>query len=130
MLILSHALSLQVRDLKSKLQNAVKKGMQVLANDTKENLKKYEQELVAAKIEKEKLQQNLQKLTKDIENVSEELKSMGVKGQDTLELLCKQLIYLLCFSLLLFSFLFSSSILLSPERYCSKNSKWGGLENF
>ena len=63
--------------------------MQVLANDTKESLKKYEQELLTAKIEKEKLQQNLQKLTKDIDKVSEELKSMGVKGQDTLELLCK-----------------------------------------
>ena len=63
--------------------------MQVLANDTKENLQKYEQELLAAKIEKEKLQQNLQKLTKDIEKVSEELKSMGVEGQDTLESLCK-----------------------------------------
>ena len=63
--------------------------MQVLANDTKENLQKYEQELLAAKIEKEKHQQNLQKLTKDIEKVSEELKSMGVEGQDTLESLCK-----------------------------------------
>ena len=63
--------------------------MQVLANDTKESLKKYEQELLTAKIEKEKLQQNLQKLTKDIDKVSEELKSMGVKGQDTLESLCK-----------------------------------------
>ena len=63
--------------------------MQVLANDAKENLQKYEQELLAAKIEKEKLQQNLQKLTKDIEKVSEELKSMGVEGQDTLESLCK-----------------------------------------
>ena len=71
--------------------------MQVLANDTKGNLQKYEQELLAAKIEKEKFQQNLQKLTKDIEKVSEELKSMGVEGQDTLESLCKQLIYLLCF---------------------------------
>ena len=63
--------------------------MQVLANDTKESLKKYEQELLTAKIEKEKLQQNLQKLTKDIDKVSEELKSIGVKGQDTLESLCK-----------------------------------------
>lgn len=63
--------------------------MQVLANDTKESLKKYEQELLTAKIEKEKLQQNLQKLTKDIDKVSEELKSMGVKGQVTLEFLCK-----------------------------------------
>ena len=63
--------------------------MQVLANDTKESLKKYDQELLTAKIEKEKLQQNLQKLTKDIDKVSEELKSMGVKGQDTLESLCK-----------------------------------------
>ena len=67
----------------------MRKGIQVLANDTKENLQKYEQELLAAKIEKEKLQQNLQKLTKDIEKVSEELKSMGVEGQDTLESLCK-----------------------------------------
>ena len=63
--------------------------MQVLANDTKESLKKYDQELLTAKTEKEKLQQNLQKLTKDIDKVSEELKSMGVKGQDTLESLCK-----------------------------------------
>ena len=63
--------------------------MQVLANDTKESLKKYEQELLTAKIEKEKLQQNLQKLTKDIDKVSEELKSIGVKEQDTLESLCK-----------------------------------------
>ena len=63
--------------------------MQVLANDTKESLKKYDQELLTSKIEKEKLQQNLQKLTKDIDKVSEELKSMGVKGQDTLESLCK-----------------------------------------
>ena len=63
--------------------------MQVLANDTKESLLKYDQELLTAKIEKEKLQQNLQKLTKDIDKVSEELKSMGVKGQDTLESLCK-----------------------------------------
>ena len=63
--------------------------MQVLANDTKESLKKYDQELLTAKIEKEKLQQNLQKLTKDIDKVSEELKSIGVKGQDTLESLCK-----------------------------------------
>ena len=63
--------------------------MQVLANDTKESLIKYEQELLTAKIEKEKLQQNLQKLTKDIDKVSEELKSIGVKEQDTLESLCK-----------------------------------------
>lgn len=63
--------------------------MQVLANDTKESLKKYDQELLTAKTEKEKLQQNLQKLTKDIDKVSEELKSMGIKGQDTLESLCK-----------------------------------------
>ena len=63
--------------------------MQVLANDTKESLLKYDQELLTAKTEKEKLQQNLQKLTKDIDKVSEELKSMGVKGQDTLESLCK-----------------------------------------
>ena len=63
--------------------------MHVLANDTKESLKKYEQELLTAKIEKEKLQQNLQKLTKDIDKVSEELKSIGVKEQDTLESLCK-----------------------------------------
>ena len=88
-LMLSHALFWQVKELKSKLQNAVKKGMQVLANDTKESLKKYDQELLTAKTEKEKLQQNLQKLTKDIDKVSEELKSMGVKGQDTLESLCK-----------------------------------------
>ena len=88
-LMLSHALFWQVKELKYKLQNAVKKGMQVLANDTKESLKKYDQELLTAKTEKEKLQQNLQKLTKDIDKVSEELKSMGIKGQDTLESLCK-----------------------------------------
>ena len=87
--------------------------MQVLANDTKENLQKYEQELLAAKIEKEKLQQNLQKLTKDIEKVSEELKSMGVEGQDTLESLCKQLICYV-FSCFPFVFFFCFSILLSP----------------
>ena len=83
---------MQVKSLKSKLQNAVKKGMQVLANDAKESLEKYEQELVAAKIEKEKLQQNLQNLTKEIATVSEELKSMGVEEQNTLESLCKQFI--------------------------------------
>ena len=75
--------------------------MQVLANDTKESLKKYEQELLAAKTEKEKHEQNLQNLTKEIEKVSEELKSMGIEEQDTLESLCKQIIYLLCFSLFL-----------------------------
>ena len=75
--------------------------MQVLANDTKESLKKYEQELLTAKIEKEKHEQNLQNLTKEIEKVSEELKSMGIEEQDTLESLCKQIIYLLCFSLFL-----------------------------
>ena len=73
--------------------------MQVLANEAKESLEKYEQELVAAKIEKEKLQQNLQNLTKEIATVSEELKSMGVEEQNTLESLCKQFIYLFCVSL-------------------------------
>ena len=100
-LVLSHALYWQVKELKSKLQKAVKKGMQVLANDTKESLKKYEQELLTAKIEKEKHEQNLQNLTKEIEKVSEELKSMGIEEQDTLESLCKRIIYLLCFSLFL-----------------------------
>ena len=75
--------------------------MQVLANDTKESLEKYEQELSAAKSKKEKHQQNLQNLTKEIEKVSDELKSMGVEGQDTLESLCKQFIYLLFFFLFL-----------------------------
>ena len=75
--------------------------MQVLANDTKESLEKYEQELSAAKSKKEKHQQNLQNLTKEIEKVSDELKSMGVEGQDTLESLCKQFIYLLSFFLFL-----------------------------
>ena len=78
-LVLSHALYQQVKELKSKLQKAVKKGMQVLANDAKESLKKYEQEVLTAKIEKEKHEQNLQNLTKEIEKVSEELKSMGIE---------------------------------------------------
>lgn len=45
--------------------------------------------IIDRKIEKEQLHQNLQKLTKDIDKVSEELKSMGVKGQVALESLCK-----------------------------------------
>ena len=53
------------------------------------------------KTEKEKHEQNLQNLTKEIEKVSEELKSMGIEEQDTLESLCKRIIYLLCFSLFL-----------------------------
>ena len=79
--------------------------MQVLANDAKESLEKYKQELLAAKIEKEKLQQNLQNVAKEIATVSEELKSMGVEEQNTLESLCKQFIYLFRFSFFHFCFL-------------------------
>lgn len=77
--------------------------MQVLANDAKESLEKYKQELLAAKIEKEKLQQNLQNVAKEITTVSEELKSMGVEEQNTLESLCKQFI---CFVFPFFTFVF------------------------
>lgn len=87
--------------------------MQVLANDTKKILEKYKQELLAVKSKKEKHQQNLQNLTKEIEKVSEELKSMGVKLQDTLESFCKQFIYLLYFDLFLpICFLFLIFLLL------------------
>ena len=79
--------------------------MQVLANDAKESLEKYKQELLAAKIEKEKLQQNLQNVAKEIATVSEELKSMGVEEQNTLESLCKQFICLFRFSFFHFCFL-------------------------
>ena len=51
-LILFHALSWQNKELKSKPQNPVKKGMQVLANDTKERLKKFQQELLTEKLKK------------------------------------------------------------------------------
>lgn len=79
--------------------------MQVLANDAKESLEKYKQELLAAKIEKEKLQQSLQNVAKEIATVSEELKSMGVEEQNTLESLCKQFICLFRFSFFHFCFL-------------------------
>ena len=66
-----------------------KKGYASTSEWHKREIEKISAGIVDRKIEKEQLHQNLQKLTKDIDKVSGELKSMGVKGQVALESLCK-----------------------------------------